>query len=152
MEAELQCSIDECTVMDPITLSAAQQFSAGDIELIGPAENPTMLGIVASDADGATQRAADVAAGIPPKPGIYTPILKARHVKVMKQAGIDTIAIGTDLLWWPEQGVFVTGAGQITTGQSGYRCAFTVKLSDDVNDKVEVIFDGVNAVQVAGSL
>lgn len=146
-EAELKCSIDRCLVGPPIVCADANVFEKGQVEVAGT----NLICIVAAAADGATQRAVDIAAGRPARPDRWTPIYQAEDVVMDKLPGVDSIAIGTKLWFSVDDNALVDSLSDVDAAGACYLCAVALELSDDVNDTIRVAFNGYDTVSEAGT-
>ena len=146
-EAVLNVSLDRCIVMPPITCGDANIFEKGAVESLGA----VLVAIVAAAADGATQRAVDVAAGLPPRSLTWAPVIMAPDVTMLKLAGEDSIAIGTKLWWSEDDNVLTVALASIDNTGVCKAVAVAIELSNDTADTVRVAFDGRMVADEAGT-
>ena len=121
-EATLNCSIDRCLQGPPIVCGDAQVIEKGQIESIGA----FLVAIAAAAADGATQRAADIAAGLPARADRYTPLYTAEDITVPKMAADDSIAAGSQLFFSEDDNVFVSALSKVDNSGVCKMCAIAL--------------------------
>jgi hypothetical protein len=146
-EAVLNCSIDRCLQGPPIVCADADVIEKGQIEVIGA----NLVVIAAGAADGLTQRTADAAAGLPPRPDRWAPLYTAEDITVDKMPGVDSIAAGTKVWFSVDDNQFVDSLSDVDAAGDCHACGVTLELSDDVNDTVRIAFNGFNVPAEAGT-
>lgn len=146
-ECVINCSIERCLQGPPIVCGDADIIEAGQVELIGA----NLLVVAAEAADGATQRAVDVAAGKLTRPGLWAPLYMIEDCTMPKLAGVDAIAAGTKVWFSADDNCLVTALSQVDAAGECYACGVTLELSKDTADTVRIAFDGRVTVAEAGT-
>lgn len=147
-EVALNCSIERCFQGPPIVCGDAVVIEKGQVEVIGAgtAGTSNLVVVAAAAADGATQRAADIAAGRAPRPDRYTPIYEAEDITVMKKSGVNAIIAGTKLWWCPALNVAISALTQQGSAGTGYAVFTALEISNDTDNTIRVAFDGRKAL------
>jgi len=146
METTINCPIDRGFQFTHVC-TADEDFVAGEMLLLGA----NLLCIVVERGEGATVRAATIAAGNMAQPPVVTCLMVCEDVTLDKLAGDDTIAIGSWLWYSVDDDCLVTALNKVDNSGACYKCAVAIELSDDPNDTVRVHFDGRFTVSEAGT-
>lgn len=146
-ECVLNCSIDRCFQGPPIVCGASDVIEKGQVEVIGT----NLVVVAAGAADGATQRAADEAAGKPPRADRWAPLYQIEDCIMDKMAGVDSIAAGTKLWFSVDDNCLVDSLSDVDNSGDCHACAVALEASDDTNDTVRVAFNGFNVPAEAGT-
>ncbi len=146
MNTVINCPIDRGFQFTKV-LTADEDFVAGQMLLMGA----NLLGIVVEKAEGATVRAATIAAGKLAQPRVATLLMVCEDVTLDKLAADDTIAIGSWLWYSVDDDCLVTALAKVDASGACYKCAIAIELSDDPNDTVRVHFDGRFTASEAGT-
>lgn len=124
------------------TLAASDDFTAGQVLLLGP----NVVALVVEKAEGATARAATIAAGDLAQPKVATVLLTFEDVTVSKLAGDDSIGAGVHLWYDVDDDDFVSSLSNavsgVTIGNDCYKCGVSLEASDDSADTIRITFDG----------
>jgi hypothetical protein len=152
-EAVINCSIDRCDQLPPHVCGDTEVIEKGQVEIIGTATATAtaLVVIAAAAADGATQRAADVAAGLAARADRYAPIVRCEDVTLPKKPGVDAIAAGTKCWWSVDDNYLVTALNQVDDAGVCWPCFQTSELSDDTADTVRGYFNGILCTSAAGT-
>ena len=152
-EAVVNTSVDRCAVGIPIVCANADIVAKGEVRTIGTVAAAAVcnVAIAANYANGATQRAVDVALGLPPKPDRWTPIFVCENVKAAKKAADDAIAAGSPLWFSVNDNAFVSALNKVASAGVCLPCATAIELSNDPADTILVAFNGYKSTGVAGT-
>jgi len=153
MEVELRTTIDRCLQGPPIICADAQIIEMGQVETYNTAVAATKdnVHVAAAAADGATQRAVDVAAGKLARNDRYTPLLVVEDCVVKKMAADDAITAGVPLWFSVDDNVFVSALAKVDAAGVCFQCAWSLELSNDPADTIRVTFDGRGVAGEAGT-
>ncbi len=146
MKAIINCPLDR-GFQFTYTLADGDNFTAGNIFLLGP----NLLAIVVERAEGATARAATIAAGGLRQPVVATLLLVCEDVTMPKLAGVDAIADGTKMWYSVDDDCLVSALSEVDAAGACYACACSLVISNDTADTVRVHFDGRFTVSEAGT-
>jgi len=152
-ECVLNCSIDRCLQGPPIVCADADIIEKGQVEVFGTptAGNFDLLMVAAGAADGLTQRTADAAAGLPPRPDRWAPLFAIEDCTMDKLAGDDSIAAGAKLWFSVDDNCLTSALANIDNAGVCYACATALEVSNDTADTIRVTFDGRMVVGEAGT-
>jgi len=129
-------------------LTTSEDFVVGQMLVMGA----NLLGIVVERAEGATVRAATIAAGGMAQPPVATILIVCEDVTLDKLAGDDAIAAGVELWYDITSDCLVSSISNavsgVTIGHDLYKCAISLEVSDDTADTIRVHFDGRYTVMI----